>query len=50
MGHDDPRLRWHRLHDVSTAVKVSIDGYLILAQKLEFEKPPAGGFIGQKRS
>jgi hypothetical protein len=29
MGNDDPRLRWHRLHGVSSEGKASIDGRLI---------------------
>ena len=29
MGHDAARLRWHRLHGLSSEVKASIDGCLI---------------------
>jgi hypothetical protein len=43
MGHDDPRLRWHRLYGVSAEVKSRIAGRLILKQQfLKLRSPPSG--------
>jgi hypothetical protein len=44
MGDDDPRLRWHRLHDLSSEVKAIIDGRVIHDHRVCIEEPPSGGF------
>jgi hypothetical protein len=49
MGHDDPWLRWRRLHGVSTQVEIRIDTRLIHDHRIYIQEPPSGGFsIGNR--
>jgi hypothetical protein len=48
MGHDDPRLRWHWLHGLSSEINASVDARLFYDHRIEnmlrIERPPWRSF------